>query len=506
MANLFQLLQNGVQNLGNKLQNSTLFNKLKPNNQPVLQFDLADENGGIDYDKSLDLQQKYQPMTIKEKLTGRTLTRDESVTNPETGETQLVTHTNYKPGLFNDIAAGYKENRNTPISLSNFGEHKGAGFRVGEALGSLARIGESPLGRGLLTGAAIAALGGTPAETLAYGATAGALNQANRSRDSVYRQQMLQSLQDSLKNGSDWENLTADEQAAKLQEAERFVNGIRGYVNDDTYKNFIHAQQLRDNAEYRKMYFNNQLKQQEEARQDRALQREMQNKIAQGQLGLGYARLGEDVRHNKAMEEVKINSKVDKDQVMSGLRVIDAQLKNLQDGFENANNPYRYRIAGGVSQKLNTLTPAESNFNSQTSLLFNPIARTLGGEKGVLSDQDIARIREGMPTLADTNQQKHAKMKAIFDLVELRCAEHGIHYDNPYSSDKFDVKTGKFITNDTNNTDVPQTGLNEVPVPDNFLKQPHSVNNLEREKMIKRLKDKGFSDSDINDYLKKKGL
>jgi len=417
MANLFQLLSNGINNIKNNIQNSGLYNKIK-GVAPVTEFNLMNEDGSID---------------------------------PETGKTELVTHSNYKPGLFNDIADGYKENRTTPISLNNFGEHKGLGFRIGEGLGSLARIADSPLGRGLITGAAIAALGGTPAETLAYGATAGAINQGNRSRDSVYRQQMLQSLQDQMKNSAEWETMTEEQKTQALQNAENYVSGIRGYIGNDTYKNFVQAQQLRDNAEYRKMYFNNQLKQQEEARQDRALQREMQNKIAQGQLGLGYARLGEDVRHNKAMEEVKINSKVDKNQVMSGLGVIDAQLKNLQDSFENANNPYRYRIAGGVSQKLNTLTPAESNFNSQTSLLFNPIARTLGGEKGVLSDQDIARIREGMPTLADTNQQKHAKMKAIFDLVELRCAEHGIHYDNPYSSDKFDVKTGKFITNEINN-------------------------------------------------------
>ena len=73
--------------------------------------------------------------------------------------------------------------------MNNFGDNKlpdgrdkGFAYRLGEGLGSIARVGESPLGRGLLTGAAIALLGGGPAQALAYGGTATALNQGNRGR------------------------------------------------------------------------------------------------------------------------------------------------------------------------------------------------------------------------------------------------------------------------------------------------------------------------------------
>ena len=64
-----------------------------------------------------------------------------------------------------------------------------------------------------------------------------------------------------------------------------------------------------------------------------------------------------------------------------------------------------------------TQTTQEANFNSQRTLLFNKIARELGGEKGVLSDQDITRIDASLPKLTDSLQQKQAKMQAVYDLL-----------------------------------------------------------------------------------------
>ena len=108
-----------------------------------------------------------------------------------------------------------------------------------------------------------------------------------------------------------------------------------------------------------------------------------------------------------------------------GLGDIEAQLNNFSQSFKNVNNPYRYRIAGGASEFLNTLTPNEANFNSQRTLLFNQIARKLGGEKGVLSDQDIKRIDNALPKLTDTYAQKQAKMKAVYSLLDIKKGSAG---------------------------------------------------------------------------------
>lgn len=112
-------------------------------------------------------------------------------------------------------------------------------------------------------------------------------------------------------------------------------------------------------------------------------------------------------------------------EMLTSLDSIASQLDRFTDTFSTANNPYRYRVVGGLSGKLNTLTEDETNFNAQRTLLFNKIARELGGEKGVLSDQDIKRIEQALPTLSDTYKQKRAKMKSVYDLLNDRRTQFG---------------------------------------------------------------------------------
>jgi hypothetical protein len=75
-------------------------------------------------------------------------------------------------------------------------------------------------------------------------------------------------------------------------------------------------------------------------------------------------------------------------------------------------------------------TETEANFNSQRTLLFNKIARDLGGEKGVLSDQDINRIEKSLPNYTDSYAQKQAKMAAIYDLLQDRLSVEGASLNN----------------------------------------------------------------------------
>lgn len=391
MANLFQILSNGLGNAKNTVQNSGLFN--------ILASQQYDNNGNVDYEKTLNVRQNTTPLNFKEKLFGRNMTMDEQKINPENGEAELVTHSNYKPGLFNDITSGYQENRTTPISLNNFGQNSGKGFayRLGEGLGSVARIGESPLGRGLLTGAAISLLGGSPAQALAYGGTATALNQGNRGRDALYRQQLQ-------KEGID-------------------TSGISGYITDNTYKSMLEAKQLKDNAEYRNTYLKQQKIAQDEAREDRKLEREL--KRQENAANRALTMRGQDMSYDSHMANLELQ----REKLAQAEKAkrnaneygdIQTQLDNFANMFETVNNPYRYRVFGGASEALNTLTRDEANFNAQRTLLFNQIARKLSGEKGVLSDKDIARVEAALPSLSDNLEQKRAKMKAIYALLDIK--------------------------------------------------------------------------------------
>lgn len=203
-----------------------LFNLLKPNKQTVTPTQI-DYNGEIDPEKSLELADKTTPLTLSERLFGRTLTKDIQNVNNETGEAQLETIARHRNGLLNDIGAGARENFNTGFAASNLNDNftsdglrKGFGYRLGEGLGSVGRVLESPLGRGLLTAAAVGFAGGNPGEMLAYGLQGGTLNQQLRNADKLYRQQ--------LKDNYGF----ADEQ----------LNNTRGYIRPDTFNNLTKSQ------------------------------------------------------------------------------------------------------------------------------------------------------------------------------------------------------------------------------------------------------------------------
>ena len=122
-------------------------------------------------------------------------------------------------GLLNDIRSGAKENFATGFAAPNWeqtitpdGRKKGMGYRFGEGLGSLARFADSPLGRGLMMAGVVGAAGGSGLEALAYGGGAGLLNQQSRTKDQLYRNALEQ-------QGVDTSN-------------------IKGYLQDDTFKNY----------------------------------------------------------------------------------------------------------------------------------------------------------------------------------------------------------------------------------------------------------------------------
>lgn len=173
-------------------------------------------------------------------------------------------------GLLNDIRNGAKENFATGFAAPNWeqtvtpdGRKKGLGYRLGEGLGSFARLAESPLGRGLIMAGIVGASGGSGLEALGYGAGAGLGNQQSRMKDSIYRNSLIEQGQNSLRNTPGFANLDAAEQQAQLDRIANQVNSYRGYLGDDTYKQVLAGMQLRDNAEYRNAILASQQRNQE---------------------------------------------------------------------------------------------------------------------------------------------------------------------------------------------------------------------------------------------------
>ena len=116
---------------------------------------------------------------------------------------------------------------------------------------------------------------------------------------------------------------------------------------------------------------------------------------------------------NKSQQAAVTKAQTD----LAAINTVKSQLDRFEKSFGVMPSKSNMYTAGMLREKTGMRTPGEQNFEAQRTLLFNKIARDLGGEKGVLSDGDIARIQASLPSLYDSKAQKEAKMKAIYALL-----------------------------------------------------------------------------------------
>lgn len=399
---LFDLLAktgDKVKGLGNNLYNRIRNTEVQP-----ITLNQLSEDGGVDIDATMRVLDQTTPLTLGERFTGRTLTKDFQKIDPKTGKAEMTTVTSVRPGLLNDISAGYQENRFNPVSIENLkqntlnnGREKGFAYRLGEGLGSLARLGNSPLGRGLLVGGIVGASGGNGLEALTYGAGTTMLNQGNVLKDQLYRRELE-------KYGFD-------------------TSGIKGYISDDTFNKYLQSKQMQDNAAYRNALLKTQTENQKEMMEWRKqeAQRQARQDVANNyfknkQIGIQEKSL--DLQAEKLKGKGNNN--------LQNLQAVSNQLQRFEDSFKNMPGKLESNTLGRLRNATGLQTKEEANFNSQRTLLFNKIARDLGGEKGVLSDQDIKRIEKSLPDYTDSMVQKQAKMQAIYDLLNDRLSVEGV--------------------------------------------------------------------------------
>ena len=430
MANLFQMLSNGVNNLRNNVQNANFFNRLANQTSngelPYIQPIQMREDGSV---YEIPQPVEYKPNAIQKagnKLTDALLGQKAASTDNigiGDGNTFDITasETPRTGGILRDIAGGYNENRNTPISLNNFGQNqdKGIAYKIGEGLGSVGRFIDSPLGRGVLTGAAIGLLGGAPAEMLAYGGTATALNQGNRLRDRAYRQQLVSTMQDSLRNGEGWNDLTPEEQNARLQSVADQINGMRGYMADDVYKNIIAGQQLRDNAEWRKANLEQQRIAQEEAREDRALQRELTRRGQDLSYSTSMANIGlQRDRMNQAYELAAKKAGADK-KTMQALTENNQTLADIDEGLRLIQeNPSAYTwLKGKLGADIaNRIDPKGVKTRTQIDNITAVYRKWLTGAQ--MSDQERKAYERFLPAPSDNAQIVQQKLEGMRNSIQ----------------------------------------------------------------------------------------
>ena len=164
--------------------------------KPYLTPIQLDENGNIDPVKSANLELKIKqdsmPLTINDRLFGRDMEQDYQAINPETGQAQMATLTNHKPGFFEDFGRGFQENATQGFNVNNLAPVQGKGLatRLGEGLGTLARFYDKPIGR-MAVATGLSMLTGET-NPLNEGVKAYVGRQTNMTQDRVYRNQLKQ--------------------------------------------------------------------------------------------------------------------------------------------------------------------------------------------------------------------------------------------------------------------------------------------------------------------------
>lgn len=148
--------------------------------------------------------------------------------NPESMPTQLSLGTKTTPaknGFLQDFMAGAKENYNNAFTPENLQpQNKNWATRLGEGVGTALRFGDSSLGRGLMAGGAALALGMSPGQALGYGLGTTAGRQGILTADKVYRNQLK-----------------------KMGVTDAELNGVKGYITNDMFKNMSDLYKTRRN-------------------------------------------------------------------------------------------------------------------------------------------------------------------------------------------------------------------------------------------------------------------
>lgn len=462
-----------------KSNGAGLYNKIKGVQAPQLNLELLSEDGGTDVTKTMEMLDKTTPLTFGERMTGRKLSRDFQKYNPETKQFEMTTATINRPGLLQDISQGYEENRFTPVSLDNLqqntldnGREKGFVYRLGEGLGSLARLGNSPLGRGLLVGGLVGATGGNGLEALTYGAGATMLNQGNVLRDRTYRNDLINTQKQSLMSSPEWNNLTPAQQQARLSEIENSINNYRGYMTDDIYKNLVNTQQARDNAAYRQMYFDAQL---ENQKRNEALARER----------FEYQKTQDKIQNNMAWEKLKndknngpvsfsaittVRKEFEGLPVIKNFNEINRQMGNVKSIYEkykqgnlkaNANDQVLITTINKILDPTSVVRESEFNRTAQGQALTDKLQgylRKISKGGSGLTDAERNDMFEAMETMYLATQQEAYNAAEYYTDLAMR-----------YNINPADIVSPKYLkpkemANNSQENQVIQSGKYKVRV------------------------------------------
>lgn len=394
------------------LNKKDIFQQYADNMQPLQQeLPLVQVEGGMKAGNPENLPTPKR-LTFTERLFGKQETPTDNI-DPNTMNV-TISENPRRGGLLNDLMNGAKENFDNEFNVNNLietqtpdGRTKGFAYRLGEGLGTVAR--------GLSGWAG-------DAWTAGYnGLDTGMNRQAIRTGDRIYRDELIRTMQNSLMNSPEFALMDSAEQTKELNNIADRINGIKGYITNNMYNNFVRAQQLRDNADYRNMMANLQMqnnqalqdlrKDQAEYqrqkdiadRQDRALTRAITARGQDLSYDLGRARIeAEDRRANK-----KQTAK------MQDARSTLGQISTIRDMVRR--NPNATGLGKGMltGDLLNRWDNKKSHIETRSAIdaLRTKIRHDLTGAQ--FSPKEAREYEKFLPNVRDNAQIINAKLDAL---------------------------------------------------------------------------------------------
>ena len=381
-------------------------------NYPELPLIQVNEQGGLETDPvkmaqaELGLKQASTPLTVNDRLFGRDMTQDYQTIDPKTGQAQMATLANHKPGFFEDFGRGFQENATQGFNVNNLAPVQGKGLatRLGEGLGTLARFYDKPIGR-FATAAALSALTGET-NPLGEGVRAYVGRQTNMTRDKAYRQSLI-----------------------KMGVDEAQVNAIPGIITDDVYKNWIDALNTQEMRKYREAYLTNQqeqnkimnqfrrdnLKAQEAERAaDRADRAATRALTARGQnlnYDIAMRRLEYEANKETAAER---KEKAKLKQAQNTINMISKAKETVQ------NNPNAFGYVQGVlgADVSNRIFKGGTQARSTINSVAAEYRKYLTGAQ--MSDRERLDYEKFLPSPKDNARILNDKLNAMLDVISAR--------------------------------------------------------------------------------------
>lgn len=323
------------------------------------------------------------------------------------------------PSFLNDFKTGFNDNLNNAFQPSNLNPVANKGFaqRLGEAVGTFGRILDNPLARGAIAYGLSRANGDYNSLEQGLTATVGTIN--NRTADKIYRDNMIQNEWDKIRSMQGFDKLTDEEKNTIVQNLYDKYNNIKGYIGDKVYNNMLSAQQLKDNAEWRKANLLTQQQQMADLNAWRKLQSEQTAANLEYQKSRDEKNAEfEERKHAEEMdykykklesENEKKEKPIDPNEQMLEMAKLYKKLaqnktpKGLQKTVALFNTG-KYKIGFGNSDY--------TGYDAVADSLATSLARK-NGEKGNLSDSDIKRWRKPLPNITDTPEQAQAKFDSL---------------------------------------------------------------------------------------------